>query len=294
MRAQAWRKGDHVAWAKLTWTDIARFFETLARGGVKGLATLFAALIGLGTILVETNIVSGLIVLGSALGMLASHALKSGKGGVMSAALLLFGVMTIWLPSVRAAVFGYPFSTFGVIVCLGLIVKFAQEGGVANLMTGGLLGAYVITIVVSGARPPQPQAHTVASVGPTTPQPDKNPQLHDAPRPSSHQRSSPQNTSDAVAASVPPPPARTLLAAPGSMLKFVAGVNYRLRVRTEMTTVLTAITGSVSMTAEGQPAQDCLALVVIPAIYAVGPYRDVTAPILACGGDAVMMVGQLK
>ena len=55
--------------------------------------------------LVEANVVSALIVIGSGIGFFASLAFKNDKGGIMSAALVLFGIMTIWLPPVRAALF---------------------------------------------------------------------------------------------------------------------------------------------------------------------------------------------
>jgi hypothetical protein len=91
MRKQAWESGQRFTWAKLTWDDLARFVGNLARGGVKGLATLFAALIGVGTILVEANLISALIILGSGIGFFLSLALKNDKGGFMSAGLLMFG-----------------------------------------------------------------------------------------------------------------------------------------------------------------------------------------------------------
>ena len=83
MRKQAWESGQRFTWAKLTWDDLARFIGNLARGGVKGLATLFAALVGVGTILVEANLVSALIILGSGIGFFLSLALKNDKGGFM-------------------------------------------------------------------------------------------------------------------------------------------------------------------------------------------------------------------
>ena len=133
--------GDRTAWAKLTWEDLARFFRGVARSGVKGLALLFAALVGIGSVLVEANFISALILLGSGLGFAFSLALKSDKGGIMSAALLLFGIMTIWLPPVRGALFLYPLATISVLILLALIFKFAQAGGTVGLMTGGVARA---------------------------------------------------------------------------------------------------------------------------------------------------------
>lgn len=148
MRARAWDTGEHATWAKLTWDDFARFVRDIARGGLKGLALLFAALIGVGSVFVDANVVSAIIVLGSGIGFFFSLALKNDKGGVMSAGMLLFGVMTIWLPPVRAALFLHPLATMSVLVCLGLIFKFAQAGGTAGLMTGGVLALYVIGVII--------------------------------------------------------------------------------------------------------------------------------------------------
>jgi hypothetical protein len=61
---------------------------------------------------------------------------KSAKGGLVSAGLLLFGLMAIWIPPVRAALFLYPLATISVLLCLALILKFAQQGGTAGLLTG--------------------------------------------------------------------------------------------------------------------------------------------------------------
>jgi hypothetical protein len=83
----------------------------VARSGVKGLSLLFAALIGAGTVLLQANVVSAIVLLGSGIGFVLSLALKSDKGGLMSAGLLLFGLMTVWLPPVRAALFLYPLAT---------------------------------------------------------------------------------------------------------------------------------------------------------------------------------------
>ena len=89
MRRAAWQTGHHADWAKLTWDDFAGFLTRTARSGVKGLALIFAALVGVGTVLIEANFISALILLGGALGFAFSLAMKSDKGGVLSAALLL-------------------------------------------------------------------------------------------------------------------------------------------------------------------------------------------------------------
>ena len=52
---------------------------------MKGLALLFAAIVGIGSVLVEANFISALILLGSGLGFAFSLALKSDKGGIVSA-----------------------------------------------------------------------------------------------------------------------------------------------------------------------------------------------------------------
>ena len=75
-----------------------------------------------------------------------SLALKSDKGGLMSAGLLLCGLMTIWLPPVRAALLLYPLATISVLLCLALVFKFAQQGGTVGLLTGGILSLYVIGV----------------------------------------------------------------------------------------------------------------------------------------------------
>ncbi|MGD1036098.1 MAG: hypothetical protein ABR878_02680 [Roseiarcus sp.] len=69
---------------------------------MKGLALLFAAIVGVGGAFVEANFISGRILLGSGLGFAFSLALKSDKGGILSAALLFFGVTTLWSPPSRA------------------------------------------------------------------------------------------------------------------------------------------------------------------------------------------------
>ena len=75
--------------AKLTWDDLSGFLRRTGRSGFKGIALLFAALVGVGSVLVEANFVSALILLGSGLGFAFSFALKSDKGGMLSAALFL-------------------------------------------------------------------------------------------------------------------------------------------------------------------------------------------------------------
>ena len=176
MRRAAWRTGHHVDWAKLTWDDFVGFLTRTARSGVKGLALIFAALVGVGTVLVEANFISALILLGGALGFAFSLAMKSDKGGVLSAALLLFGVMTIWLPPVRNALFLFPVATISVLFLLALIFKFSQAGGTVGLMTGGVLAIYVIGVILSDTaqRPqvaivPSPEPYRPPVLRPTSP-----------------------------------------------------------------------------------------------------------------------------
>lgn len=150
-RQEAWDAGKPAQWAKLGWDDLFAYLVRTARSGLKGIALLVAALMGLGSLLVELNVVSLLIVAGSLFGLAISVALKNDKGGLMSASLLLFGLMTVVLPPVRTAVFAAPLATLGVLFCLALIFKFVQQGGRAGAMTGGLLATYVLVVIVAGA-----------------------------------------------------------------------------------------------------------------------------------------------
>lgn len=173
MRRAAWQTGRRAAWAKLTWDDLFNFLRRTARSGIKGVALLFAALVGVGSVLVEANFVSALILLGSGLGFAFSLALKSDKGGMLSAALLLFGIMTIWLPPVRSALVLYPLGTISVLILLALIFKFAQAGGTFGFMTGGVLALYVIAVIVGDT------SHQAPSV--TTAPPPSSPPSAQAP-----------------------------------------------------------------------------------------------------------------
>jgi hypothetical protein len=288
MRSKAWREGDRTTWAKLTWEDFARFFRAVARSGVKGLALLFAALVGVGTVLVEANFISALILLGGALGFAFSLAMKNDKGGILSAALLLFGVMTIWLPPVRGALFLYPVATISVLILLALIFKFAQAGGTFGLMTGGVLALYVIGVIVADTSPrPTP----VAVVPPQTSSPigqaqvgtwNARPLTIPAPAPSSGN-----------VASQPAPTApefRTLLASQGAYLKLVAGVPYHLKVRTGFVTTLLATQGKVALGSEEGATSDCDNSFSFPAHSGSGPWQEIDKVLRACGGDAVMHV----
>lgn len=293
MRTQAWESGDRAAWAKLTWDDLSRFFRGILHSGLKGLALLFAALLGVGSILVETNFVSGLVILGSGVGFLLSLALKNDKGGFMSAGLLLFGVMTIWLPPVRAALFGYPLATISVLICLGLIFKFGQQGGVVGLMTGGVLALYVIGVIVNDT---QPNRLASPQVSATPPQ-----QRNTAAAPSAPAQTAlpPTAARPATQANLPPspppkPPPRTLLASKDAMLKFVSGIPYRLKVRTGFTTSLVASQGAVAFYAGDERVGECTAAMQLTAPKSATPYAEIERTIRACGSDAVMRVDDVR
>lgn len=307
-RQQAWNSGEHVVWAKLTWEDLARFFGGLLRGGVKGLATLFAALIGVGTILVQANFISTLVILGSSIGFLVSLALKSDKGGFMSAGLVLFGVATIWMPAVRGALFGWPLATISVLVCLALIFKFTREGGMAGLMTGGVLGLFLITAILDDPQRdrqitantptrtatlpvaprrelPQPQASRPEPVAPA-PAP-----FPPGPRPQPFQvvRPPPQPPT-------PPSPLepRELLAAQGSLLKFAEGVPYQLKVRSGLKTKIVAASGAVAFYRGDSRDGDCVMVLEFAAPAAATPYQNVDRLVRACNGDAVFQVSEVQ
>ena len=284
MRSRAWQSGDRTAWAKLTWEDLARFFRSIARSGVKGLALLFAAIVGLGSVLVEVNFVSALILLGSGLGFVFSLALKNDKGGILSAALLLFGIMTIWLPPVRAALFLQPLATISVLILLALIFKFAQAGGTVGLMTGGVLALYVISAILSDTvRPPG----GVAIVQPPPPPPTQP--LVRNPEPSPTPPAPPRPAASPTVALIPPEP-RTLLAADGAILKFVSGIPYHLKVRNGRSTYLHATQGTVKLISEADGSGDCVDSLHFLPEPSNGPWSEIDATIRACGSDAVFSV----
>jgi DnaJ domain len=303
MRRAAWQTGQHAAWAKLTWDDFFGFLTRTARSGVKGLALLFAALVGIGSVLVEANFVSALILLGSALGFAFSLAIKSDKGGMLSAALLLFGVMTIWLPPVRGALVLYPLATISVLILLALIFKFAQAGGTVGLMTGGVLALYVIGVIVGDT---SRQPTSVAVLPPqTTPAILPATRPIDAPRPTSAPLTTPSPPHPAqqvvptpsapqpTAAPIPPEP-RTLLAAQGAILKFVAGVPYHLKVRTGLATSLRATQGKVTLGPGDGDSINCVDAFDFPMQTGAGPWREIDQTFRACGDDAVMTVSAVR
>jgi DnaJ domain len=236
-RAGASASGDRASSATSVGDDLSAFIQNMLHSGVKGLAALFAALIAVGGILVETNLVSGLVILGSGIGFFLSLALKSDKGGILSAGLLLFGLMTVWLPPVRAALFLYPLATISVLICLGLIFKFAQQGGTVGLMTGGVLALYMIGVIITGTQ-------RQGAIQPPSPAGPANLATAEAPRATVSGRPSTAALPPAAPRLVPTPPEpRTLLASKGAVLKFVTGVPYHVKVRTGFTTSLSASQG---------------------------------------------------
>ncbi len=301
MRRAAWQTGHHAAWAKLTWDDLFGFLRRTARSGVKGVALLFAALVGVGSVLVEANFVSALILLGSGLGFAFSLALKSDKGGMLSAALLLFGIITIWLPPVRSALVLYPLGTISVLILLALIFKFAQAGGTFGFMTGGVLALYVIAVIVDDTSRQQP---SVAIVPPHAQPPSATaPRATQATRPSPTPAPSPSFAHVAPQAAPPPPLAqpapappepRTLLASDGAILKFVAGVPYHLKVRTGRSTSLRATQGRLALGRDGIDSGECVDALEFPNQAGAGPWREVDQTFRACGADAVMIVISMK
>jgi len=339
MRRAAWQTGRRVAWAKLTWDDFFRFITRTARSGIKGIALLFAALVGVGSVLIEANFVSALILLGSGVGFAFSLALKSDKGGMLSAALLLFGIMTIWLPPVRSALVLYPVATISVLILLALIFKFAQASGMFGLMTGGVLALYVILVIVGDTScqppnvaiaPPQPSppppqtpiatpnvrptpaptpSPSFARVAPQEAPPQSSPPSAQIPigtpnvRPPPPPAPSPSFARVAPQAAPPPPLAqpapappepRTLLAADGAILKFIAGVPYHLKVRTGQSTSLRATQGKVALGPAHGDSGACRDAFEFPVQTGAGPWSEIEETFLACGEDAVMTVKSVR
>ena len=295
MRSAAWRTGQHAAWAKLTWDDLFGFFRRTARSGLKGVALLFAALVGVGSVLVEANFVSALILLGSGVGFAFSLALRSDKGGVLSAALLLFGIMTIWLPPVRSALYLYPLATMSVLILLALIFKFAQAGGTVGLMTGGVLAFYVIAVIVNSTSR-QPGGVVILPpyipppVSPTAPpRPVRSPTpscdaIGRAPYAASH--ASAAARSDADSAGAPHAPR-------------LPGRDPEIRLRRPLSSesaqrlldlaARDARQGRARVSRRRMPR--CFG---ISRASGAGPWREIDQTLRACGGDAVMTVTATK
>ena len=288
MRAEAWRSGERKTWAQLTFDDLARFFRDLSNSGLKGVAVLIAALMVVGGILMEANFVSGLVLLGSGFGFFLSLALKSDKGGIMSAGLLLFGLMTIWLPPVRAALLAYPLATISVLACLALILKFAQHGGAAGLMTGGVLALFVIGVILDDTRRREiaaPQLTPSLSGAPTAAQnPEKIARLATPPSVPVAQPPSPP----------PKPEPRTLVASMGAKLKFVAGVPYRLKIRTGSTTTIRASNGQFALYRGDERTNDCASEMVLSAEAGKAPYKLLDWIFRSCEDSAIVDVFEVR
>ena len=295
MRRMAWDHGDRKTWLKLTWDDLVAFIRSIARSGLKGLALLVAALMGIGGALLEINLISALIVIGSGLGLIFSLALKSDKGGLMSAALLLFGIMTLWLPPVRMALFTHPFVTINVLVLLALIFKFAREGGTVGLATGGVLALYMIFVILADTSPPPTVANLPTSMRPQT---SDVQQRGTAPTPQASPRkpppqSPPPQTGQRPTAPPPPPlppEERTLIASDGAILKFVTGIGYHLKVRTGFSTSISTTQGRLALYTGDAMTAACSPVMHFGPVIGSGPYQDVPGTIKSCDGDVVANV----
>ena len=214
--------GQRVEWAKLTWDDLFGFFRRTARSGVKGLALLFAALVGVGSVLVEANS-SAVILLGSGIGFASRSRLRSDKGGMLSAALLLFGIMTIWLPPVRKRTL--PLSPSDDMRADLARADFQIRASRRHRRPDDRRRARALCHRRDRRRhrAPNRQSSRLFPTAPPTPDRSRVPptpaDLH-CDR-SSHER---RAVSPLTTRSPAPPEPRTLLAADGAILKFVSGV----------------------------------------------------------------------
>jgi hypothetical protein len=153
-----------------------------------------------------------------------------------------------------------------------------------------VLALYVLFVISSGmTRHP-----TVATVIPPpryTPAP--TPTFAPSPSPTqtfSYVPTTPAPQLERPAAPPPPPQPLTLMASDGAILKFAAGVPYRLKVRTGRATNLHATSGTVRAVTGADASHECVdSLHFLPGPGA-GPWRDVDTTYRACGGDAVMRV----
>lgn len=269
--------------------NLARLLGGFAQHSLKWLATVFAALLTVGTLLVETNIVSAIVIIGSSIGFFFSLALKSDKGGFMSAGLLLFGIATIWMPSLRAALFNWPVATVSILLCLALVFKFSRDGGIAGLLTGGILAISLIGVILNETL--ERQSQTAASP-PSSPSPSAGIASSKAPSPSPSNSVANAKTLTPTLSSPPPEP-RELLAAQGSILKFADGVAYQLKLRSGMRTQLVASTGAIAMYRGSERISDCTPSIQVAAPTASGPYVNFDRLIRSCGGDAIFQVSQV-
>lgn len=287
---------------KLAWDDFVSFIARTAHSGVKGLALLFAALLGIGAVLVEANIISALILLGSARGFAFSLAMKNDKGDVLSAALLLFGVMTIWLPPVRNALFLFPLATTSVLILLALTFKFAQTAGAFGMMTGGVLALYVIFVVIEdtsrqparvAAAPQAPSAIALAPIDTAKPVLPPAPTASASPPGGSPEATAPLSGSQPSSASGLSQ-ARKLPASQGAILKFVPGAPYHLKVPTGLTTSLRATQGRVAIASNDADINACLDKLDFPALSGPGPCRKIEPAFRGCGQHAILIVKSIR
>lgn len=302
MRAKqraAWQAGDRVTWAKLTWDDFFAFFTRTASSGLKGIGLLAAALLGIGSWLLELNLVSAFILAGSLIGFALSVALKSDKGGLMSAVLVLLGLLTVWVPPTRSLLFSNPMATISVLVCLALILKFAREAGRAGLMTGGVVALYLIATIISQVNPQI--ANSVGSAipkarVPVVAQPTVAPPTSAAAE--NKQSSGPQQPQAVAAPPKPPAPApvepRELTAALGVKLVFNPDVPYQLKIRSGMTTILNASEGTIALYRGDQKDGECEASVTFTSPTSSFPYSPIDRWVRSCGSRAIFDVTSVQ
>jgi len=87
---------------------------------------------------------------------------------------------------------------------------------------------------------------------------------------------------------------RELLAAQGSILKFVAGVPYQLKVRSGVSTRLVANSGMVALYRGESGDGECVTSLDFSTPAAATPYLGMDRLIRACGGDAVFQVSDVR
>ena len=326
-RDQAWSQGNHAKWAKLSWDDFFGFLTRIARSGLKGVSLLVVALMGLGAVLLELNIVSAILIGASLLGFAVSVAYKSDKGGLMSAVLVLFGLLSLWAPPIRMELLAHPLAAISLLICLGLILKFVKEGGKAGAFTGGALVLYLVFVILQTEKarevpvPPAPQVAQVKPKVPVVPSPQKEPvqkpaEVAEPPKPQPVQQDppkivepapkqtepppavlpQPQKASDppfAVPAVTPqqPPEERTLIASDGARLNLVQGVNYHLKLRTGHVTHIHAESGQVKIHTSGQSESTCVnEFEMKPDSNATGTFWSPSEVFIACKDDALLIV----
>ncbi len=297
MRAKqraAWAAGDRVTWAKLTWDDFFGFFTRTASSGLKGIGLLAVALLGIGSWLLELNLVSAFILAGSLIGFAFSVALKSDKGGLMSAVLVLLGLLTIWVPPTRSLFFSNPLATISVLICLALILKFVSVAGRAGLMTGGVVALYLIATIISQTS--QPGGIRGGSVPPNTTAPINPPSSNAQSSGTQSQNSPPAQTQTAVIAPPPKPQApapvqpRELTAALGVKLVFNPDVPYQLKIRSGMTTTIRSSDGTVALYRGDHQDGQCQSSITLVAPASSTPYSSVEELIHSCGNRALFDV----